>query len=243
MSVPVLPVSVDPGRVWRVGYEPDPWEWTPWQYASDNGRFNGRWDDQEAKFRTLYTAESLLGCFLELLAPLRPNDVAFAELDEIDHDDHAAYVYQDPERGAIGMAWLSGRLYDRATQTGTYADVTTAQALGFLVSAGVFERLGIPARDVDASLLKDAKKRDVTRSVARFLFDLRGVGSSQPAVDGIAFRSRMGDDIRMWAVFERGNEYVSEHISPDGTFERVTEENVALLQALEMLDLHWKTGV
>lgn len=42
MSALELPVSGDPGEVWHVGFEPDPWEWTPWQYASDNGRFNGR---------------------------------------------------------------------------------------------------------------------------------------------------------------------------------------------------------
>jgi len=28
-------------QVWRVGYAPEPWSWTPWQFAED-GRFNGR---------------------------------------------------------------------------------------------------------------------------------------------------------------------------------------------------------
>ena len=30
--------------IFRVGYPPRPWEWTPWEYATD-GRFAGRWDD------------------------------------------------------------------------------------------------------------------------------------------------------------------------------------------------------
>jgi hypothetical protein len=53
MRALALPVAGDPGPVWRVGYAPDPWAWTPWEYASDSGRFNGRWDDEDAKFRTL----------------------------------------------------------------------------------------------------------------------------------------------------------------------------------------------
>lgn len=240
MSALTLPVSGDPGRVWRVGFEPDPWEWAPWQYATDDGRFNGRWDDQAARFRTLYTSESLLGCFLELLASQRPNDVAFAELAAIVDDTGDAQLFPDPERGAIGMAWLGGRLYGDATQVGRYAEVTEARALGYLVHAGVFTRLGIPPRDVDAALLKDATKRDVTRSVARFLFDLRAPGSAKPAVDGIAFRSRMGDDIRMWAVFERGDAAVSERISATGEAHRLTEDNEDLLRAFELLGLHWK---
>lgn len=237
-----LPVSGDPGEVWRVGYPPNPWEWTPWRYASDDGRFNGRWDDQNATFRTLYTSDSLMGCFLELLASARPNELAFTELAEIDDDDNATGDYPDPERGAIGIDWLADRLYAQGTQTGAYAEVTHAEALAYLVEAGIFDRLGLAPRDVDVSLLKDATQRDVTRSVARFLFDLRDTTSLRPAVDGIAFRSRMGDDIRLWAVFERGEEPVSEHLSPDRGSHHVTDDNVDLLRAFALLGLHWKTS-
>lgn len=250
MSALTLPVSGDPGEVWRVGYVPNPWEWTRWEFAFDAGRFNGRWDDQNAEFRTLYSCESLLGCFLELLASLRPLDVAFDELDAIDDDADAVARYPDPERGAVGMEWLSGRLYGRGEQTGTYAEVTHSMAISYLVDAGVFDRLGIPAQAVDASLLKDAAKRDVTRSVARYLYDLivvparRGtVETSHPLVDGIAFRSRMGDELRMWAVFERGTDPVSEKISPDGDFQPIIEDNVDLMQAFTMLGLHWNNDI
>lgn len=250
MSAPTLPVSGDPGEVWRVGYPPNPWEWTRWEFAFDAGRFNGRWDDQNAEFRTLYTCESLLGCFLELLASLRPLDIVFDELDAIDDDDVAVSRFPDPERGAVGMEWLSGRLYGRGQQTGTYAEVTHSMAISYLVDAGLFDRLGIPAREVDAALLKDATKRDVTRSVARYLYDLmvvpvsRGtVSASHPLVDGIAFRSRMGDELRMWAVFERGTDTVSDHISPDGHFQAVTEDNEELTRAFTVLGLHWKNVI
>lgn len=235
-----LPVSGDPGEVWRVGYAPNPWQWTPWEYAKDQGRFNGRWDDQNAEFRTLYTSDSLLGCFLELLASERPNDVAFYELAEIEDGDNAARQYPDPERGAIGLEWLNDRLYARGTQVGTYAEVTHADAVAFLVAAGVFDRLGIPPRKVDASLLKDAGQRDVTRTVARFLFDLHDETTLKPVVDGIAFRSRMGDDIRLWAVFQRSESTVSELIAPEEPARLVTDDNPELLRAFALLGLHWK---
>lgn len=51
----------------RVGYAPNPWAWTPWQYAED-GRFNGRWDDPDGNWRTLYVGASRLACYLEVLA-------------------------------------------------------------------------------------------------------------------------------------------------------------------------------
>jgi hypothetical protein len=37
-----LMAAVNPGAVWRVGHGPDPWAWTPWEYAGDDGRFHGR---------------------------------------------------------------------------------------------------------------------------------------------------------------------------------------------------------
>jgi hypothetical protein len=234
-----LPVSGDPGEVWRVGWAPDPWRWTPWQFASDAGRFNGRWDDQDAQFRTLYTGDRLRGCFLELLAALRPDDVAFAELAEIEDDDGAVATHPDPERGAIGMHWLNDRLYASGTQNGTYAEVTLAEGIGFLVAAGIFARLGIPPREVDTSLLKDPHRREVTRTVARYVFDLHDSTTLKPDVDGIAFRSRMGDEYRLWAVFERTDSLISERIHP-GPARQVTEDNSELLHAFSVLGLHWQ---
>ncbi len=239
--VAALPVSGDPGAVWRVGYRPDPWRWAPWVFATDEGRFNGRWDDERAKFRTLYTGQSLLGCFLELLAHLQPDEVAWAELDAIDDDDATAPDFVQPERGAVDLSWLEDRCYASGHQVGTYAEVTQAESLTFLKRTGVFDRLGIPPRDVDVSLLKDPRRRTVTRTIARYLFELQD-DDRQPLVDGVAFRSRLGDDIRLWAVFERSESDVSELITPSGEPEAVTEDHPVLLEAFRMLALHWSTS-
>ena len=71
-----ISVVTEPGTVWRVGYRPDPWTFTPWQYA-ENGRFTGRWDDPDGNYRTLYTGQTLLGCLLEVLACFRPDPTLF----------------------------------------------------------------------------------------------------------------------------------------------------------------------
>ena len=40
---PVHCSRVDALPVYRVGYKPDPWQWTPWEFAGEHGRFTGRW--------------------------------------------------------------------------------------------------------------------------------------------------------------------------------------------------------
>lgn len=78
------------GIVYRIGYQPDPFAWTPWQYAS-GGRFESRWDDRDRRFRTLYVADRLLGCLLEVLADFRPDLTVLAGLNDIDGDDDDQY--------------------------------------------------------------------------------------------------------------------------------------------------------
>ena len=233
-----LPISGDPGVVWRVGWAPDPWRWAPWQYATDHGRFNGRWDDQKAQFRTLYTSDTLVGCFLELLAPMRPHAQAYSELAEIVDDADEGVPGPDPVPGAVGMTWLEDRLCAPGVQRGNYAEVTRAEGVGFLAACGVFAGLGVAARDVDVALLKDASRRDVTRTVARFVFDLHDPVTLRPVADGIAFRSRLGDDIRLWAVFERSDRPVSELIEP-GVARPVLDDDPDLVRAFDVLGLHW----
>ena len=50
--------------------------------------------------------------------------------------------------------------------------------------------------------MKKAEDRVLTRSIARWVYDLRD-DHRNTLVDGVEFRSRLGDEICMWAVFER----------------------------------------
>ncbi|WP_392341547.1 RES domain-containing protein (plasmid) [Leifsonia sp. P73] len=240
MTAPAIEASGDPGEVWRVGYAPNPWAWASWDYASDDGLFTGRWDDERAAYRSIYTSESLMGCFLELLAPLRTNEVTFAEVDAIEDDDEPAGLERpNPVFGTIALDWLENRVYGSAQQTGVYAEVTVAASLGALAAAGVFSRFNIAPQHVDVSLLKDPRNRDLTRAVSRWLYDQ--IGPDRRALfNGVAFRSRMGDDFRMWAVFERGNDSVSPLIQPAGSPEPVTDDIPELQQAMAVLGLSWR---
>ncbi len=238
MSPVELNVSGDPGRVWRVGFEPDIWAWTPWRYATDDGLFNGRWDDQLGQFRTLYTSDTLLGCFLEMLAKLQPSTALEAELDDFEDDGSIAH-HPEGGSGEVGHSWLNGRMYGDAEQTGRYCFITHSDSLAALKAHYRFDRHDIALVDVDSALLKDARDRVLTRSIAHWVYDLRGEDRTE-LVDGIEFRSRHGDEIRMWAVFERSDdEQRSSHIDPHSDPHRVTPETDELIEAFRRLGLRW----
>lgn len=191
-----IEVSDDLGDVWHVGYEPDVWAWVPWRYADDEGLFGGRWDDQRGQFRTIYTADSLLGCLLELLARFRPNLALLAALDDVDDDDDSVGQFHEAPSGVVGHSWL------------------------------------------DAALLKDAHDRVLTRSIARWLYDLHD--DDGPSVDGVRFQSRHGDEIHVWAVFERADDRAqSQRLRATREPTRLHPDLPALQQAFSRFRLRW----
>jgi len=51
----------------------------------------------------------------------------------------------------------------------------------------------------------------------------------------------MGDDILLWAVFERGNDHLSSScLNPTSAPQPVSEDNLALIEAMRRLGLHWE---
>ncbi len=236
---PDLEITDDPGAVWRVGWGPDPWEWAPWEYATEPGNlFPGRWDDQRGEFRTLYTADSLLGCFLEMLARFRPSPAVHAGMDEVEDDDGSVGQFPEAPPGAVGYRWLENRYYGNAQQTGRYCAVTNSRSLAALMRHYPLHQHGLTPRDLDAALLKDARDRVLTRSIARWLYDLPV--RRRPRVDGVEFESRHGDELRMWAVFERADSpYRSAHIEPLQLPAQVAPDTPALLQVFDRFGLSW----
>jgi hypothetical protein len=67
-----------PRRIYRVSYGDNPLTYPP--IAVIQAREPGRWDDPKYRFRTGYFADSLDTCFIEVLAPLRPDPAVIAEL-------------------------------------------------------------------------------------------------------------------------------------------------------------------
>jgi hypothetical protein len=185
MTQPDLEIepSDDLGDVWRVGFGSNMWAWTPRNYADDAGRFSGRWDDQSGEFRTLYTADSLLGCFLELLAQFRPSRSLLNELDQIEDDDGSVANFHEAAIGAVGYRWVGS-----ARQTGRYCYITHSRTIAALIAHYPFAGHGLAASDVDSALLKEARDRVLTRSLARWLFNL---GASLSVVSIPAGSSRL----------------------------------------------------
>ena len=181
--------------VWRVGYRPDPWAWVGWEWALE-GRFPGRWDDAEGNFRTVYAGSSLLGCLLELLADFRADPLLEDDLGQIAEDPEDAAAFPTVPPGLIDPAWLATRTGATARLTGRFCAVTTARSLAALHPAFIGPTLRLGLKDFDAAALKDARARALTQQLASHLY-------AATTLDGVVFTSRHGDDLTLWAVFER----------------------------------------
>ena len=67
--------------------------------------------------------------------------------------------------------------------------------------------------DFDAAALKSAEPRELTQRVAKFLYAHAG-DDGRLLFDGVRFASRHGDELMMWAVFERpGDDPISRRLS------------------------------
>lgn len=226
--------TTTPGKVlWRVGRKPEPWAWIDWRWAGEQ-----RWDDFEHEFRTVYAAESPYTCFVEILAHYRPDPNLVADMAGIDVDPIDAAHYGTPPAGQIPRNWVDTRLVSSARVDGTFCDVTAAESIAtlrptFLLLATLF---GLP--DFDASTLKAAQPREITQRVASWLYEHQPDGGD--LIDGIFFRSRHGDEMSMWAIFERpGDVPWSKRVSIQ-TETAIALSDVDLERAFRLHNLTWE---
>ena len=193
-----LVLSVNPGTVWRVGFRPEPWAWSDWKHATDEGRFNGRWDDINGQFRTVYAGQSLFACLIEVLAKYRRDTHLADTLKDIVEDPADAIEFPARVPAAVSYRWLEDRCASSATLQGIFCITTAAGTIAALWPRFVDTAHRYGASDFDAAALKDSGPRDLTRTIATWLYQ-----QAEPAVDGIEFASRHGDDLKLWVVFER----------------------------------------
>lgn len=210
---PQLVVVEADDSVWRVGFTPEPWAWSGWEWAGADGRFHGRWDDRQGNFRTVYAGSTLLACLLEVLAGFRPDPALALEFDDIEEDDEDAALHPTARAGEIAHSWLEPRSAASATLAGRFCAVATAESIAALRHQFVALVHLLQLHDFDASALKDGRSRTLTQSVATHLH-------ATTRLDGVTFASRHGDDLALWAIFERA-------------------EDPVLREALTMLGLSW----
>lgn len=204
-------------RVWRIGYRPDPWERADWRWAGAGGRFTGRWDALDGGlYRTVYAGKSLRACLIELLTPLRPDPQLVSAMDEITVDVQDAAEHPTIAPGVIDIDnWTHRRLAASSHLQERFCAVSAATTIAAL------HRHFYPAatttyglKDFDAAALKDARPRELTQAVSQYLWNAKDPHTGADLCDGIEFLSRHGDDLMLWAVFERaGDEQTSPHIT------------------------------
>jgi hypothetical protein len=219
-------------RLWRIGFRPDPWAWSGWEWAT-NGRFPGRWDDLHGNFRTVYAGSSLLACLLEVLAGFRLDARLAAELDEIAEDDEDAVLHPTLPPGQVPREWLDARAGTSAELTGDYCAVTDSKSISVLYPHFIGMALRLGLADLDAAALKDARPRQLTQAIAAWLYE-------NTDLDGVTFASRHGDDLRLWAIFERPSDgFVSPKLR-NSRSEELHHDSEEIKHAFAMLGLSWK---
>lgn len=222
--------------VWRVGRAPDPWAWIDYRYAGGQ-----RWDDASSEFRTICAADSLYACFVEILAHLRPDleEDGSALLDDIDEDPQDAIEFPVPPAGTIDRTWLSGKMVATATLDGRYVDVGASDTIAALRPDFLRLALSLGFDDFDAAALKSAYPRDLTQQIVSVLYSQIDP-DGRPVADGVRFASRHGDELRMWAIFERpGDEPSSQRLS-EITVNLVDVEGRELAKAMTLHKLTWR---
>jgi hypothetical protein len=226
-------------QIWRVGYAPEPWEWADWRWAGPGGRFTGRWDALDGGlYRTVYAGQSLFACLVELLAPLRPDPALVAEMDQIAADPEDEAAHPTTPAGTIDVDdWARHRLASSARLAGRFCVVTASATIAALWPHFHTTAVSVYGlKDFDAAALKDARPRELTQAVSQHLWSAR-TADGVDLCDGIEFLSRHGDDLVLWALFERSGDA---QISPRITgihHHRLSRDTPQLIEAFRFLGL------
>lgn len=196
-----LHATPGPSPAWRIGRHPDAWAWPDWAYAEADGTFGNRFDDPNAQYRVLYACSQRVGCFLETLARFRPDPAVIAGLAEIEGEEG------EPATGPPGRVpadWPEKRCMGEADLPGLYCDLGASETLAHLRLELTPELVRFRLDDLDAGDIRTRAPRAFTQTVSRYVFE---AGHH----DGIRYRSRLGDELINWAVFEPNEPAVLRH--------------------------------
>ncbi len=191
-----LHAALPPRPVYRIGRTPDPWRWVDWSYAGPDGTFGNRWDDPDRTYRVLYAATDRLGAFLEVLARFRPDPHVLKELQEISGSE------PNPPRG-VPVSWLENRLMGEGVLSGKFVDIGHSESLADLRTHLAARIVHYGIADLDAGAVRQSN-RTFTQEISRYVYT--------QGFDGISYLSRLGDEYRLWAIFEPGDSS-NEHIA------------------------------
>lgn len=184
-----------PARLYRIGRAPDPWAWPDWSYAAADGTFGNRFDDPESAYRVLYAASDRLGAYVEVLARFRPDPHVRDALEAIRGDDPRALP-----PGSLDVSWLARRRMGEATVAGRFADIGHSESLAKLRADLGRHVVQYGLVDLDGAAIRLRAPRRFTQVISRHVYAHREPKGRR--FTGIAYTSRLGDEFRLWAIFE-----------------------------------------
>ena len=221
---PVVRQRADVAAV-RVGRGPGPLDFVPLEYQT----WEGRYDDPDHTWRTLYLARDAYGAWVEVLARFRPHDDLVAALEGIVSEEG------DPAPipgGRVPLSWLSNRRVAHARIMGRFADVGDPDTLRWLSArlTQVLAECGVRNLDLSAAT---GPHRVLTQAIARELYLHAGT-------EAIEYPSRHGETIRCIAVFETDGDLPD--IAPVGEAygPAIEADDFALERAMTLHNLSWE---
>ena len=199
--------------VYRLGRRPNAWQPPEWFLAHSDGTFGNRFDDPEGYYRVLYASSQRLACFVETLARFRPDLSLLAELDAIEGEDDFVAL------GTLPRDWLAVRTMGSAEIDGVFADIYGIAWVSLLRRTLAAEALRLGMKDIDLSSLERGEPRRLTQLASRQAYLL--------SFAGIFYRSRYGQTLENWAIFEP-------FPLEDSTSKEFSEDDPDLLEALRL---------
>jgi hypothetical protein len=166
-----------------------------------------------------------------VLARFRPEPAVVRELDriELEPDDRD----DGPQPGQLPRSWLAGRVVGSALADGPFAAVGAARSLAYLRDRLADRALHHGVDELDAAAIRAHAPRAFTQEVSRLVFECTEAGG-QPQFDGIAYHSRLDDELENWAIFEPPS---GEARLRDAQSEPVDPRDRDLAAALELLGI------
>ncbi len=134
--------------------------------------------------------------------------------------------------GVVPSEWLVRRRIGTATAASLwFVDVAHSESLAHLRERLASRLLHYGRDDLDAGDLRRRAPRALTQEISRYVFEHGSAPSDEP-VAGIAYRSRLGDELTNWAVFE--GHQLDEIVEVDTI---IAADDPDLVAALEILCL------
>jgi RES domain len=170
--------------LYRIGRQPDPLAWPPWEYVG-----SGRFDDPAGEFRVLYATVQRRTAFFETLARFRPSLDVLGALQGVENTNEPIPTPRVPvewyHTRAVGRLRLATRqrwLDLRSFETREVLRHELAQTL-----------LDLGFEDLDLSGVV-GPKRQLTQTLARWGYE--------QGYAGLVYSSRFDAALTCWAIFE-----------------------------------------